>query len=211
MSWKKENKEAYNKKGKNYDSYRPLKLYIHLAKHFSKTLLNYIPKKANVLDICCGTGNSTVFIDSIAENSKITCVDQAKNMLDVAKTKKFINKTSFILSDLESYNSKKKFDVIQIFQATHHFSSMKPITKMLKRNLSKDGYVFLIDFFTLNKIIFFSNKIYIKYLGQGKYYIRNYLETIKELEKEGFETIKYVEHPVLKNYGIIIAKWAQTK
>lgn len=208
MNWKTANKEAYNKKGKKYDFIRPKLIYVRLAKHFKKMLLNYIPQKANVLDMCCGTGNSTAFMDYLLTNSKITCVDQAKNMLDVAKTKKYRNKTSFTLSDLESYNSKKKFDIIQIFQATHHFSSMKPITKMLKRNLSKNGYVFLIDFFTLNKFILFSNKIYIKYFGQGKYYTRNYQESIKELEKEGLKTIKYVEHPVLKNYGIIIAKMA---
>lgn len=204
--WNIVNKKAYEKKGKSYDFVRPLSMYKYLSKFFKKHLIKYMPKGSLLMDAGCGTGNSTHFLDNIAKNCTIHGYEQAKGMVDVAKTKKFSNKTIFYNTTIEEIKAKDKYDYIQLFQVIHHFKEADNALIIAKQALKKGGVLVLIDFFSNNKIVTIGNYIYCKFFGQGNYYTRNYKSMEEDLRRNNFKIIKKVTHPVLKNYGLIIAQ-----
>lgn len=65
-----------------------------------KGLANQIPdEQVRVLDVCCGTGNSTIAIGKKNINNTVIGIDLSRDMLKVARNKAIKNKianTSFI-------------------------------------------------------------------------------------------------------------------
>jgi len=207
-SWSLINKKAYEKKGKAYDLVRPLKLYGYLSKYFKKTLSRYLSKSksSRIIDAGCGTGNSTYFLDKCVLNCEIKGIDQAKKMLDVAKQKKFRNKVSFEQISIEELSSENKYDAIQFFQVIHHFKDIRVVLSASERVLKKDGVIFFIDFFSRNPFVKFLNFIYCNFLGQGKYYSRDFNLAKTQLKKNGYSVLEIKTHPVFMNYSLIVAK-----
>lgn len=203
--WNKINKEAYENKGKSYDLLRPLALYSYLSKYFKKHLSNHTQKGSLLMDAGCGTGNSTHFLDKIANNCEIHGIEQAKKMVEVAKQKKFKNKTKFYNNPIEDIKAKRKYDYVQFFQVIHHFKDSTKAITAAKYALKKGGKIVFIDVFSDGFVMTALNKFYCKFLGQGNYYTRNYVAMENELKKQGFRVIKKATHPVLRNYGLLIA------
>lgn len=176
VSWSRINKVAYERTGKSYDVWRPLRLYGYLSKYFRKTLRKYLPNSASILDAGCGTGNSTFFLDRCVRKSKILGIDQAKKMVDVARTKRFRNEVSFEQRSIEDIYSEEenKFDAVQFFQVIHHFKDLRVVLSASERVLKEGGVIFFVDYFSRNPVVRFLNVFYTSFLGQGKYYNRTF-------------------------------------
>ncbi len=205
-NWSLENKRAYNKKGSAYDLVRPLGLYKYLAKYFKRTLSNYLKEDSYILDAGCGTGNSTYFLDNCFKKCRIKGIDQAQNMLKVAKSKKFRNDVSFEHASIEYFDSDSRFDAVQFFQVVHHFRDLDVVLSLSERVLKEGGVIFFIDFFSRNPFIKILNSVYCKFLGQGKYYVRDFNKARSVLRKKGYKILRIKTHPLLMNYSLIVAR-----
>jgi len=107
----------FNNKAQNFsNNYKKVKSFRERYKfltHKLKNLLkNNLKKKIQILDYGCGEG---IFTVALSYYGSVTAVDGSKNMLDLAKEKTILKKNKnikFILSDLNNYNSNKKFGLI---------------------------------------------------------------------------------------------------
>lgn len=83
---------------------------IHLIE---KLLLPYIPTNANILDLCCGTGQTTKEI--INRGYQVTGIDEFEDMLHYARQK--VPNGKFILNDIRSFDLPPTFH--GIYSITH--------------------------------------------------------------------------------------------
>ena len=96
----------------------------------------------NVLDACSGTADIAIIINKYLPESKITCLDYCKEMLDVAAEKLArlnLNNIDLILSDLNSFAwTKHSFDLVTIGFGLRNIENreqaLNKIYEMLKRN-----------------------------------------------------------------------------
>lgn len=73
----------------------------------------------SVIDLGCGTGTISKKIKDFFPNAKLTCVDIAKNMLDIASAKNGPD-TILIHADFNSFKFPQKYDAIVSSLALHH-------------------------------------------------------------------------------------------
>lgn len=90
-----------------------------------EALISTIPfennKDINVIDLGCGTGTISLKIKEKFPNAKITCLDIAENMLNIAKFKlSEFHDITFCLGDFNDYTFDKKYDVVVSSLALHH-------------------------------------------------------------------------------------------
>ena len=71
-----------------------LDLYNHTYTNF----VNSATDKRNLLDLACGPGNVSAFIQNLVPNIDITCVDLSESMIDIAKSK--LPNSKFYKSDI---------------------------------------------------------------------------------------------------------------
>jgi len=103
--------DAFNNQAQEYqDKFMNLNLYDESYDLFYSHITK---KKSDILDIGCGPGNITRYLLDKRPDFKITGIDLAPNMLDLAK--KNNPAAEFLLMDCRNINSiKKKFDGIVI-------------------------------------------------------------------------------------------------
>lgn len=112
-----------------------------------------IEKKAQILELCCGTGRLTIPLAK--EGLNISGVDNAKSMLEQAKLKaKNENlEIDLIESDIRTLDLPKKYDLIFIpFNSIHHLYENQDLFdtfKVVKRHLKDDG-LFILDCYNPN-------------------------------------------------------------
>ncbi len=132
------NKEKY---------YEPLRLMMPIRHQYIKKIITnngnnnfeeyFMGKK--ILDIGTGTGE---FLSLFTQfNTKCTGIDSYDNF-KVKKNEK-INLLKIDLFDYFKKNTKKKFDVIFCFEVIEHIEDKSIFFKLLKRNISKNGLIFL--------------------------------------------------------------------
>jgi len=69
------------------------------------------PRKQSILDLACGPGNVSSYIQKIIPHIQITCVDLSPEMIEIAKTK--IPNAKFYISDILNITiPSTKYDVI---------------------------------------------------------------------------------------------------
>lgn len=76
----------------------------------------------SVLDLGCGTGTISRKIKDVFPNIKLTCVDIAKNMLDIASAKNGSD-TILIQADFNTFDFPQKYDAIVSSLALHHLET----------------------------------------------------------------------------------------
>lgn len=176
-------KTLFETEARKFDNVIPL--LIPFYNEIYNILIDSIPFYRNtsikILDIGCGTGTFVKIIKEKFPNSKITCLDFAQNMIEVAKEKlnTFKDDIDFLVGDFNNLNIKNEFDVIVSSFALHHIQTDKE-KKLLYKNiyqaLNKSG-----AFFTADIVLGVNN--YIKNLYEKKW--ENYI--IKQFNKSGLK------------------------
>lgn len=124
------------------------------AEVFMKNITTYlnIPKGGKILDLACGKGRHSIYLNSIGYN--VTGADLSKNSIDFAK--QFENKSLVFKEHNMTEPFKDTFDaVFNLFTSFGYFENpednLKTI-KAIKQNLSNSG-VAVIDFMNSNYVI----------------------------------------------------------
>ncbi len=133
---------------KIYDFLYTQKDYAKETNLIKKILKNYFPKSKSLLDLGCGTGKYSNLMTKLKLN--VVGVDRSSSMLKIAKQKYRKNRRlSFIKSNIENINLKKKFDIISaLFHILSYHTSEKEINKFFLKSyshLNKNGLL-IFDF-----------------------------------------------------------------
>lgn len=132
-----------------YDEiYQKYKDYYLLVSDIVKKFASTKPK---ILDLGCGTGILEMYLP---KHYKIVGIDNSKDMLKIAKSKKLKN-AKFVLADIRNLDLKEKFDIaVCINDTLNHLTSSKDLKSFfanVARHLKK-GSIFIFDFNTTNFI-----------------------------------------------------------
>lgn len=150
-----------------------------LAKReFIKTILPSNKKNLKILDVGCGTGGTSQFLQKWGN---VTGVEPAKEAHFFLKKRKI----KFLPDTLEKYSSKKKYDLICFLDVLYHKNIQNDRQAILKATqlLKKGGYLLITDcalpfFFGYHDQIMQARKRY-------------YLDELKAIvESSGFKIIK---------------------
>ena len=118
-------------------------------KHIT-TFLN-LPKTTHILDLPCGRGRHSVFLNSLGY--KVTGGDLAANSIKLAK--EFENETlNFKVHDMRAPFNNKYDAVFNLFTSFGYFDDDKEdilILNNIKQSLKKDGF-FVFDFLNAEKV-----------------------------------------------------------
>jgi SAM-dependent methyltransferase len=109
-----------------------------------RLLLHGLPKKARILDLCCGDGR--VSYQLAKRGFAVTGIDGSEQMLTFAKQRS--PKVEFILKDARSFHLTAEFDgVVSTFDSLNHVMTADDL-KLVFRNVHaclKDGATFVFD------------------------------------------------------------------
>jgi len=192
-------KKMFNDISKNYDFLNNIiSFFTHKYIKTACIKLLQIKNGANVLDLCCGSGDICGIIKKNYPGSKVTGVDFSSSMLEMAKKK--YNNINFIEADaLKLPFLDNSFDYITISFGLRNIPNKDEALKEALRVLKPNGTFMHLDFGQKN----FITRIYnffvlclIKILNLPEAY--NYLikskedfltpdELIKKTTKNGFE------------------------
>ena len=100
-----------------------------------KRISQFIKKNDEVLDIGCGTGD--YLLEMAKYKVKLNGFDYSKYAIEKAKKKLIYQKADLKVSNLENFNSKKKYDFIFISEVLEHikddFEALRKITSFLNK------------------------------------------------------------------------------
>lgn len=180
------------------------------AQVFIQNIVNHIGinKDQHVLDLCCGKGRHSIFLNSFGIQT--TGVDLSENSIKEAKKSETKN-LKFFVHDMRNPLENESFDVIlNLFTSFGYFDDQTENEKVIHsiyNGLKKDGFV-LIDFLNATKIKNSLIPFEIKTLSGIDFHIskehdnkhvfktiefeinnqkHNYLERVQLLEKTDFE------------------------
>lgn len=105
-------------------------------------------EKINVLDLGCGTGNISLKVKERFPNARITCVDMAENMIEIAKSKlASYNDIEFKIADFRDLDFQDDFDAVISSLALHHLQHQekKLFYHTINRFLKKGGVFYNTD------------------------------------------------------------------
>ncbi len=117
-----------------------------------KGLSNHLPnEQIRVLDVCCGTGNSSIAICKKNTNNSVIGIDMSSDMLKVAKNKAIKNNLKNI--SFKEMNATKidfpsnSFDIATISLAFHEMPQelIASILTEISRVLKQNGKLYIID------------------------------------------------------------------
>ncbi len=178
-----------------------------------KYILENAPKKQikdlNILDLGCGGG---LICEPLARlKAKVTGIDFVKANIDTAKNhaKNSNLKINYIHTNLEKFDSKKKYDLILMLEIIEHLDNWEEIIYKIKKNLNKNGTLILS---TINRTqianffaIFFAEEI-LKWVPKRTH---SYNKLIKPNElKENLLKNKFsISNITGMNYNPITRQW----
>lgn len=145
-------KTLFEAEAKQFDNVIPLLIpfYGEIYNILIDSLPFYRCTPIKILDIGCGTGTFARIVKEKFPYAKITCLDFAQNMIDVAKEKlsNFRGDVDFLVGDFNSLDIKNEYDVIVSSFALHHIQTdngKKSLYKNIYQALKKDGVFFTAD------------------------------------------------------------------
>lgn len=120
---------------------------VKLNEHYANSIRKYLTKKDNlkILEVGCGTGLlGSQFVD---ETNSLIGLDTSKGMLEVFNQKFADNKNVHsVLINLEEENlNESGFDLIISSMAFHHLKNPQTMILKLKKMLSANGVIAVID------------------------------------------------------------------
>lgn len=127
--------------------------------------------RINVIDLGCGTGTISKCIKETFPRARISCLDLAENMIEMAKLKlaKFAN-TRFQVGNFTDYEFDDTYDVIVSSLALHH---------LVSDEAKIDFYRKIYESLSLHGVFINADII----LGSGEYLQKAYMEKWKDFMK----------------------------
>lgn len=123
------------------------------AEQFLSKLQVFFRKKDQILDIACGSGRHSIFLNSLGH--QITGIDLSEKSIKAAKQRSD-NKILFDVWDMRKSYKKEHFDVVlNLFTSFGYFDSEKEdfsAIQAISSNL-KDNGILIIDFLNSEKVI----------------------------------------------------------
>lgn len=106
-------------------------------------LIPLLPNKTRALDVATGTGKMLPYLESSFR--EVVGVDLSIEMLKLAQAKIDPRKTQLVHSDLRSFETQKKFDLITFALGLKYFSDLDAVAAKLAGLLEPGGRLVLID------------------------------------------------------------------
>jgi malonyl-CoA O-methyltransferase len=133
--------KRFSKNAKNYDK------YASVQKRMGMELIHSLPKMGsagniNVLEIGCGTGYVTQLLSETYPNAKITAIDLAPGMIEIAKERtRGLDGITFFCGDIEELSFSSSYDLI-ISNATFQWlNDFQSVLEKLLGLLNDDGRI----------------------------------------------------------------------
>ncbi|WP_034630143.1 class I SAM-dependent methyltransferase [Desulfotruncus alcoholivorax] len=153
-----------------------------------------IAKGARVLDVACGTGILTpILLNCVGKQGKVTGIDFAPKMIDIAKAKNNEPNVSFVVADVEDLPfDDDSFDYVFCNGALPHFPDIMAALEEMKRVLRNNGQLVICHASSREEINQTHQRI-------GHPVCNDLLPTAEELEsmlrKAGYDNIRYSDTP----------------
>lgn len=189
-------------------------------KRMTKFLSNYAIQnnisRLNVLDIACGTGDSSIELDK--NGMHVTGIDIADKMLEKAKEKR--PDIDFILGSAEKLPFEdNSFDAVTISFGIRNFDNRDKCIKEIYRVIKKGGVICILEFAKPQNMfiragynLYFNNilpfiggivskdKNAYKYLAESVNQFPKYKLFLEELSEGGFKNTRYTKY----TFGIAV-------
>jgi tRNA (cmo5U34)-methyltransferase len=133
-----------------------------------------------VIDLGCGTGSVARLVQDLHPNARITCVDLAENMLEMAKAKLGRDRdVVYQLGNFEDYEFRDRYNVAVSSLALHHLvtdDDKQVFYAKIYENLEPGGV-----FYNADVVLGSSDRLQQAYLNQWKAFMRRQV-TEEEIE-----------------------------
>ncbi|HLJ44484.1 MAG TPA: class I SAM-dependent methyltransferase [Bryobacteraceae bacterium] len=94
-----------------------------------RLLLKHLPRRAEILDLCCGDGRVTKIL--ARRGFRMTGIDGSERMLSFAK--QALPKTEFLLADARNFRLAPRFDaVVSVFDSLNHVLSIDDLARVFR-------------------------------------------------------------------------------
>ena len=184
--------ESYDKVAATYDNQ-----WLCQLSSVTETLLDFLPDavEGGIIDLGCGTGLSTLYLEKKYPESPVTAVDISPEMLNIAKTK--CSRSEFVEGDiLEFLQSRSDNSASLIFSGwAIGYSSPAKIISEAKRVLKTGGtFAFVVNYSdTLAPVFYAFRRCMNKFPSQVKMALnpkfqQKASDLLKPLRKNGFTT-----------------------
>lgn len=88
-----------------------------------KLLKNFVPLKANIIDIGCGTGRISFMASKFSK--KVTGVDYDSDVIKFAKINNSASNITYICEDVKNFNNNSKYDLAILAGVLEHLDSVE--------------------------------------------------------------------------------------
>ena len=156
-----------------------------------------------ILDICCRTGNGTLFFGSRKKKSKFMCIDPSTLMLSIAEKRLKKEKINFQIKKMDSLVlpfKENTFDYILCFETLEHMPNTLTFLSELNRVLKKKGRLVLTTPNTIWEPIHFFAALFKIHHGEGPHKFLSRRKIVKYLRNNKFDISKE-KTTVLIPYG----------
>lgn len=197
--------------------------------YYNKLINSLIKKKKfNLLEIGCGRGTASLFIKLHNKNCTPHLLDFSKNAIEIAKKnfKSFNQKASFYNCDIESFNSKIKFDIIISLGVLEHIKDIEKTLNTISPHLKNNGtmiHMIVPEKKSIQNYFNFLNRFFSRFNKKKKWLDKetfsktdqvfrstlsssNYLKTFKKLGYLNSKKIEVNPFPTISNIPKIIEK-----
>lgn len=106
------------------------------------------PNPKDCLDLCSGTADLAILINKLLPNTNITCIDNCKEMLDIARSKiesSRLKNLSLLYMDFEDISPSSSFDLITIGFGLRNLTTQEKSLKKIFETLRTSGVFACID------------------------------------------------------------------
>ncbi|GIW62658.1 MAG: hypothetical protein KatS3mg090_0484 [Patescibacteria group bacterium] len=146
-----------------------------------------------ILDIGCGVGSLSLYLAS--KGKEVVGVDVSSRAIAIANNAKKLldlDSVEFVVSSIEKFKNKKKFDAVLLIEVIEHIEDDKGLVEKIKQMLKSEGLVLLTTPSSEN--LMFKLGFYRQFdqqVGHLRRYSKQEIERL--LESKGFEVLYLYE------------------
>lgn len=139
--------KSYNEQAQAYDDF--IRKLVPDYDVFHELLTTFLGQTVTVLDVGCGTGNSSLCLLLSKPDIKLTCLDSSVQMLEIARDK-LGDKHDFTEALIENYDPADKFDAVVSVMVMHNVQKRSERLKTYQKiasTLRSGGTYLTVDIF----------------------------------------------------------------